>query len=296
MCSPRPFQALSAVLACFTSFSFAQSNIDPSSPHAWQQNTGWTNFYADGTNGVVFGESYLSGFAWNANTGWINFGDGSPTNGHTYSNGVGDHGVNHDGQGNLTGYAWSQNVGWINFEWATPGDFRSPTVSLAFGTFGGYAWVPNTGWLNFAASNLTAASMSCPDSDGDQIADHWEQLHFGNLSTANATSNQDGDGVSDLDEYLADSNPLDSQDFLQFVDCFIQPDSKFASLAWTSSPSRIYRIEYSTDLGQSDPWGNDFPGDFAGDTFGSTTFGALIWIDESDKLFFRVRPVRPLTP
>ncbi|MDA8137500.1 MAG: right-handed parallel beta-helix repeat-containing protein [Desulfobacteraceae bacterium] len=45
------------------------------------------------------------------------------------------------------------------------------------------------------------------DKDGDGIPDAWEFANFGNLTTANATSDFDGDGVRDIDEYLAGTNP-----------------------------------------------------------------------------------------
>jgi hypothetical protein len=44
------------------------------------------------------------------------------------------------------------------------------------------------------------------DSDGDGIDDAWEISHFGNLTTANATSDYDGDGYSDKQEYLNSKN------------------------------------------------------------------------------------------
>jgi len=47
------------------------------------------------------------------------------------------------------------------------------------------------------------------DSDSDAIDDSWEQHYFGNLSTVTATSDSDGDGVSDKNEYLGNSNPID---------------------------------------------------------------------------------------
>jgi M6 family metalloprotease-like protein len=40
------------------------------------------------------------------------------------------------------------------------------------------------------------------DSDNDSIADDWEMQYFGNLTTANATSDFDKDGYSDRQEYL----------------------------------------------------------------------------------------------
>jgi autotransporter-associated beta strand protein len=44
------------------------------------------------------------------------------------------------------------------------------------------------------------------DSDGDGLPDDWEMFHFGNL-TQTATGDADGDGVNNLAEYNADSNP-----------------------------------------------------------------------------------------
>ncbi|MEA3468681.1 MAG: hypothetical protein U9R57_10730, partial [Thermodesulfobacteriota bacterium] len=40
------------------------------------------------------------------------------------------------------------------------------------------------------------------DSDNDGSDDDWEQIYFGNLTTANQTSDFDRDGYTDLQEYL----------------------------------------------------------------------------------------------
>jgi len=45
------------------------------------------------------------------------------------------------------------------------------------------------------------------DTDGDGIDDAWEMTWFGNLTTANATSDFDHDGITDLQEYLNGTNP-----------------------------------------------------------------------------------------
>ena len=55
------------------------------------------------------------------------------------------------------------------------------------------------------------------DSDNDGLDDQWEQDYFGGLNTANATTDTDGDGQSDLDEFTAVSNPL-AYDFSAPVD------------------------------------------------------------------------------
>ena len=44
------------------------------------------------------------------------------------------------------------------------------------------------------------------DSDNDGMPDWWEIQHFGNLSR-NGTGDYDGDGLSDLYEYYADTDP-----------------------------------------------------------------------------------------
>lgn len=55
-------------------------------------------------------------------------------------------------------------------------------------------------WLD-SITTLVSSGIEC-DSDEDGIADTWEVEHFGNLQVANATSDQDKDGYSDLQEYL----------------------------------------------------------------------------------------------
>ncbi|MCI5151476.1 MAG: hypothetical protein D3916_19230, partial [Candidatus Electrothrix sp. MAN1_4] len=46
------------------------------------------------------------------------------------------------------------------------------------------------------------AALLVADTDADGIADNWEIEYFDNLQTADATSDRDGDGYSDLQEYL----------------------------------------------------------------------------------------------
>ena len=53
------------------------------------------------------------------------------------------------------------------------------------------------------------------DSDGDGIADEWEQQYFGNLTTASSTTDTDGDGSSDLDEFRYGSDPTTAPAFRQ---------------------------------------------------------------------------------
>ena len=46
-----------------------------------------------------------------------------------------------------------------------------------------------------------------PDSDGDGLIDHWELTYFPDLTTATGSGNNDGDGLSNLDEQSLGTNP-----------------------------------------------------------------------------------------
>jgi hypothetical protein len=48
------------------------------------------------------------------------------------------------------------------------------------------------------------------DTDHDGMADNWELTHFGTLawgSVSDSSSDFDGDGYTDLEEYLNGTNP-----------------------------------------------------------------------------------------
>jgi hypothetical protein len=285
----RCLRALPAagLLFALTAPVTAGTTIDPSAKYAWAANT---------AHGVVAGESFFSGHAWAANTGWIHFGDGSPANGHTYANNsAGDYGVNHDGTGNLSGYAYSANTGWINFGWTLPTDPARPRFNLMTGVFSGYAWSANTGWINLGTGLLATDSIHHPDTDGDGIADAWEMLHFGTLNTANADTDADGDGVSDADEYAADTGPADAASYLRIVSHSFSSVPPLATLGFSpTSPARLYRIEYSNDLGGPDPWTLGPLGTFEPDA-GSLTIRGTLYPGNPRK-FFRVVVVLPLSP
>jgi len=58
-----------------------------------------------------------------------------------------------------------------------------------------------------AADAFANNSSYYQDNDGDGIADEWETSHFGNLTTANATSDSDNDTLTDIAEFTIESDP-----------------------------------------------------------------------------------------
>ena len=57
------------------------------------------------------------------------------------------------------------------------------------------------------ASTKVIAVTSEEDTDNDGMPDSWEREHFGTILRGTAYSDSDGDGASDVEEYLADTDP-----------------------------------------------------------------------------------------
>lgn len=281
------------LLALLPALSLAQSTIDPSQPYAYSANTGWINTYADGTNGLTTYDAFCAGYAYSANIGWIHFGDGTPQNGYHYSNSTQtDYGVNIDTSGNLTGYAYSANAGWISFSWADSQNSNRPRIDLTTGAFSGYAYGANIGWILLGTSQLTTTSLQIVDTDTDTISDTWEYQTWGNLTHSDATTDTDGDGATDLAEYLAGTAADDPFSLLQIIS-YTPTSTQAATLTFLSQATRHYRIQWNTDLGTT--WQDTTLGTFTPDA-GTTTTKAINWETSSNTRFLRVIATPPLTP
>lgn len=289
--TPASAQIRLLALACLIPLAgHADSTIDPSNSFAHAANAGWIDFHPSASDGIEIEDSFLRGHAYAANFGWIHLG-GTPANGHSYANdGAGDFGVNLDASGRLSGYAYAGNIGWIRFE-QTHGQ---PRLDFLTGQLSGSVYSGNIGWitLDTLSSDLVAASISRADSDGDGIADAWENLHFGGLGVADATSNTDGDPTSDLGEYEAGTDPNLASSYFRITSQVFDPGADTVDLSFTSSENRLYRIESSGDL--VPPWTDSALGTFAADA-GSTTARSIALPDEP-RQFVRAVSILPLQP
>jgi subtilisin-like proprotein convertase family protein len=87
------------------------------------------------------------------------------------------------------------------------------------------------------------------DSDNDGMSDDFEQLYFGNPLSGNPSADADGDGESNLDEYLAGTNPLDSRDALRIT--AIRRQGSDVVIVFPTVAHKTYRLEASeTNSGQ----------------------------------------------
>lgn len=285
------FLPCALLVLSLASRSFAQSTISATNRYAYAANVGWIDLRPSVANGVRLTETHLSGYAYSGNIGWIHFGDGSPNNGHTYTNSSStDYGINLDKLGNLTGYAYSANVGWINFE-----QEEGARLNFLTGKVTGSVYGANIGWISFdtPGSDLHANTIACPDKDGDGMSDAYEMFYFGNLTFANATSDFDGDGQTDRQEHLAGTDPGDRDDFFRIISRTYDLLTSEVWFTFTSKPNRLYSIQHNSSL--SGAWEDSNLGTIT-PSAGSTTSPDAVTFEAGPTRFFRVGVHKPLQP
>jgi len=291
---PALHAMLMLVFLASASLASAASTIITGFHHAYAANLGWTNWKHDTStpSGISADPLILRGHAYGANFGWIDLGDGAPAgaDGH-YTQSGGDIGVNHDGAGNLSGHAYAANIGWITFD---PSIAVPPRLDLVTGAFSGYAYAANCGWLYLGGLKTTLAPLADTDGSGDGIADSWEiekaaAAGYGSslsLLGANANSDFDGDGISDRDEYLADTNPFSPGSRFAVTDFQFDPLTGNIDLDWTGSSRRSFTIWCSPDLQTWTQVGSTQTGGSAALSLGGPS---------ASHLFFRVKADVPLS-
>ena len=278
----------------------AATTINSVNRFAYGANIGWIDWRGDGANGAVIGEFICSGYIYSANVGWIHLGDGAPANGVRYLNLSGDDfGVNHDGAGNLRGFAYGANIGWLYFtdRAANGATYDAPTVDLATGRLSGYVYGANIGWIslsNLFAHVQTDSIQSGPDTDADGLPDDWERLYAGSTATLNGGGDEDRDGMSNAQEYLADTNPLDRNSALRVASFIANAGGTANTITFTSRPTRFYEVQERAALTPESTWIDSGLGTIRPDAGTTTTRSFADTV--SAMRFFRVEASRPLSP
>jgi hypothetical protein len=229
-----------ALALAAAAFAQAGTTIDPAHPYAHGANIGWMNARGDLVRGMSVGQFFCAGYLWSANAGWISLGN-RPTNHWHYCNtGADDWGVNHDGQGRLEGYAYGANIGWVVFEQA----HGRPRVDLHTGALDGYAYGANIGWISLSNAQAfvrTSWLANGGDSEYEGIPDPWEYARVGRLDLLQRSPHDhDQDGMTDREEYLADTDPTNAADRLRIT--MIAVSNGVNRVAWTCRPTRLYRL------------------------------------------------------
>jgi len=277
----------------------AATTINSANRFAYGANIGWIDWRGDINNGAVIGAFVCSGHVWAANVGWISLGNGPPASGIRYqNNSASDFGVNHDGMGNLSGFAYGADIGWINFtnRDAFGAAFAGPRIDLVTGRLSGFVWSANCGWISLSNvfAHVQTDTMDCgPDTDGDGIPDMWERQFSANLATLNGSGDNDNDGLSNVQEFLADTNPLDPNSLLKITLFTAGAGGSPANLTWSNAETRQYRVRASTDVAAPQPWPEAGLGLIVPDAGDSTTRSVT---GPMSQRFFIVEALKPLAP
>lgn len=103
------------------------------------------------------------------------------------------------------------------------------------------------------------------DSDGDGIPDLWMTHYFGHPTGqagdhSQAQDDADGDGMTNLQEFLAGTDPTDPASVLHIQ---IAPvvSSTNVTLSWLAVPGKSYQVQYKNNL--SDPLWLNMPGNIS---------------------------------
>ncbi len=125
-----------------------------------------------------------------------------------------------------------------------PGDYVVRWEDVPFHVTPG----PQTNSLTAYATLRFQGLYSFPDTNANGMSDAWEQEHFGGVDPhRTATTDTDGDGAPDGDEFQAGTNPAAAGDRLEVVGPAWEQDGT-VRLQWTAQPGYAYRLVSSPDL------------------------------------------------
>jgi hypothetical protein len=99
-------------------------------------------------------------------------------------------------------------------------------------------------WFVAAPSAAQSNALNSLDSDSDGLPDEWELQYFSSISDPQASPNADpdGDGFTNLQEYLAGTNPLDANSCLKIDVASVAGST--ATIQFTAVAGKTYSVLY----------------------------------------------------
>ncbi len=85
------------------------------------------------------------------------------------------------------------------------------------------------------------------DTDANGLPDWWELQYFGHLTGTDPNADPDHDGMSNLEEWLAGTNPTNASSCLRLIAIFTNNPNAFV-VRWPSVAGKNYWLERSTNL------------------------------------------------
>src|SRR5439155_25816849 len=103
-----------------------------------------------------------------------------------------------------------------------------------------FAFLVNDGATNSLPATVAISVLPAADTNQNGLADNWEAQF--NLTDPDADDDQDG--MTNLQEYWAGTNPLDNQSWLRITSLTGGPGTGF-TLTWPAIGGVRYRVLYS---------------------------------------------------
>jgi hypothetical protein len=133
-----------------------------------------------------------------------------------------------------------------------------------------------------------------PDSDRDGLPDDWEREHGESLRVLSGAGDNDEDGFTNQEEYVADTNPLSASSNLRITGFSADRAGTVGTITWLSRPTRQYFVRLRNAL-ETGNWVDSGLGLIPGDGGTSTTRTVTAERPEL-RQFFAVEAVRALAP
>lgn len=141
-------------------------------------------------------------------------------------------------------------IGAMNVATDAGGNATFPVVQLAAAVPAGYVITATATDSNGNTSQFsTTQIVTTLDSDGDGMPDNYESTHMLDASVNDAALDADGDGLTNLGEFRAGTDPHLASSKLRVI--AIARSANDLALTFASVPGKTYRIETKDDLTQS---------------------------------------------
>jgi Tol biopolymer transport system component len=103
---------------------------------------------------------------------------------------------------------------------------------------------------DFNQGNDLFAAAAITDTDGDGMDDQWEFDHFGTLAR-NGSGDYDGDGATDLFEFLTGTDPTDRTSVFRAVIVYTAAPGQNPAISWPAVPGKYYSVQFKNSLNDS---------------------------------------------